>query len=199
MRTDYFKTFLSKKAERYYAKRDIEYQSSTPYKHWQNAVERTIQTIINYMAAIIHGTEFLREDSWAYALVHFTRVHNDLPNPITGLSPNSIINSSHQVNALQKFRFAFGDIVCHSLEKLERKIKFDIRNDVGLYLGDERGMKGGCLIYRPYKHTVTVRGDVHRLNISSVRMLEWYGRRYEAKPGKKAYLSRRSRKPWSTC
>ena len=181
VRTDYFKTFLSKKAERYYAKRDIEYQSSTPYKHWQNAVERTIQTIINYMAAIIHGTEFLRADSWAYALVHFTRVHNDLPNPITGLSPNSIINSSHQVNALQKYRFAFGDIVCHSLDKSERKIKFDIRNDVGLYLGDERGLKGGCLIYRPYKHTVTVRGDVHRLNISSVQMLEWYGRRYEAR------------------
>ena len=56
VRTDYFKTFLSKKANKYYDRKGILYQSSTHCKHGQNTVERTIQTIINYMAAIIHGS-----------------------------------------------------------------------------------------------------------------------------------------------
>ena len=155
--------------------------SCTRAAHLTSTVERTIQTIINCMAAIIHGTEFLRADSWAHALVHFTRVFNDLPNPTTGMSLNTIMDLSHRVNAAQKYRFAFGDIVCYSLDKTERKIKFDVRNDVGLYVGDEKGTKRACIICQPYKHSIIVRGDIHRLKISTVQMLEWYGRRYEVR------------------
>ena len=115
--------------------------------------------------------------------MHFTRVFNDLPNPTTGMSPNTIMDPIHRVNAAhyRNTVFAFGDIVCYSLDKTERKIKFDVRNDVGLNLGDEKRTKGACIIYQPYKHSITVRGDIHRLKISTVQMLEWYGRRYDVR------------------
>jgi len=180
IRTDYFTVFLSKKANKFYDRYGIRYQSSTPYKHYQNPVERTIQTIIGYVAAIIHGTDFLRADSWARALVHFTRVHNDLPDPTTGVSPNSATDPEHKVDCRYQYRFAFGDLVCYSLDKAtERKFKFSVKNDIGFYLGDEKGMKGGCIVYKPYEHKIIVRGDLHRVNISPNQLLEWYGRRYE--------------------
>ncbi len=40
IRTDDFTTFKSRKVRDYYAKHAIERQSSTPYQHWQNSVER---------------------------------------------------------------------------------------------------------------------------------------------------------------
>jgi hypothetical protein len=45
IRTDDFTTFKSRKVRNYYVKHGIERQSSTPYQHWQNSVERDIQTI----------------------------------------------------------------------------------------------------------------------------------------------------------
>ena len=45
IRTDDFTAFKSRKIRTYYAKHGIERQSNTPYQHWQNSVERDIQTI----------------------------------------------------------------------------------------------------------------------------------------------------------
>jgi hypothetical protein len=56
IRTDDFTTFKSWKARNYYAKHGIERQSSTSYQHWQNAVERDIQTMIHNISAVIHGS-----------------------------------------------------------------------------------------------------------------------------------------------
>jgi hypothetical protein len=53
IRTDKFTTFKSRKVRDYFAKHDIERQSSTPYQHWQNSVERDIQTMIHNISAAI--------------------------------------------------------------------------------------------------------------------------------------------------
>ena len=45
IRTDDFTTFKSRKVRTYYSKHGIERQSSTSYQHWQNSVERDIQTM----------------------------------------------------------------------------------------------------------------------------------------------------------
>jgi hypothetical protein len=44
-------------------------------------------------------------------------------------------------------------------------------------LGDKKGMKGGCHIYQPYYHKILTRGDVHRVRISEIELIEWYGKR----------------------
>ena len=77
IRTDDFTTFKSRKVREYYAKHGIERQSSTPYQHWQNSVERDIQTMIHNISAVVHGSLLMRADSWNRALKHWIKVHND--------------------------------------------------------------------------------------------------------------------------
>ncbi len=103
-------------------------------------------------------------------------VHNDLPRSANQYSPNaSMDNNDHQVDAKYQYRFAFGDIVCYPLSEKERRHKFDTKYELGLYLGDKQGMKGGCHVYQPYWHCIISRGDVHRIKISEVKLMEWYG------------------------
>ena len=177
IRTDDFTTFKSRKVREYYAKHGIERQSSTPYQHWQNAVERDIQTMIHNISAVIHGSLLMRADSWNRALNHWIKVHNDLPRSARQYSPNAIMDNDHQVDARYQYRFAFGDIVCYPLAEKERRWKFDTKNEMGFYLGDKKGMKGGCHVYQPYWHKILTRGDVHRIRLSEIELMEWYGKR----------------------
>ena len=74
IRSDDFTTFKSRKVRAYYAKYGIERQSSTPYQHWQNSVERDIQTMIHNISAVVHGSILMRADSWNRALKHWIKV-----------------------------------------------------------------------------------------------------------------------------
>ena len=177
IRTDDFTTFKSRKVREYYAKHGIERQSSTPYQHWQNSVERDIQTMIHNISAVVHGSLLMRADSWNRALKHWIKVHNDLPRSAHQYSPNAIMDNTHQVDARYQYRFAYGDIVCYPLTEKERRWKFDTKNELGFYLGDKKGMKGGCHVYQPYWHKILTRGDVHRIRISEFELMEWYGKR----------------------
>ena len=87
------------------------------------------------------------------------------------------MDNTHQVDARYQYRFAYGDIVCYPLTEKERRWKFDTKNELGFYLGDKKGMKGGCHVYQPYWHKILTRGDVHRIRISEFELMEWYGKR----------------------
>ena len=87
------------------------------------------------------------------------------------------MDNDHQVDAKYQYRFAFGDIVlCCPLSEKERRHKFDTKNKLGLYLGDKKCMKDGCHVYQPYWHRIITRGVVHRIKISEVELMEWYGK-----------------------
>jgi hypothetical protein len=73
IRSDNFTKFKSRKVRAYYAKYGIGRQSSTPYQHWQNSVERDIQTIIHYISAVVHESILMRADSWNRALMHWIK------------------------------------------------------------------------------------------------------------------------------
>jgi hypothetical protein len=87
------------------------------------------------------------------------------------------MDNQHQVDARYQYRFAYGDIVCYPLSEKERRWKFDTKNELGFYLGDKKGMKGGCHVYQPYWHKILTRGDVHRIRLSEFELMEWYGKR----------------------
>ena len=57
------------------------------------------------------------------------------------------------VDAGHQFRFVFGDLLCFPLQDHERLWKFDVKNDIGFYVGDEDSVKGGSVIYMPYSHS----------------------------------------------
>ena len=72
LRSDYYTTFRSAKVTEYYDINGCTHQSSAPYQQWQNSVERDIQTILANVSATIHGQDWLRADTWSYALSHWT-------------------------------------------------------------------------------------------------------------------------------
>jgi len=79
------------------------------------------------------------------------------------------------VDANNRFLYSFGDLVTFRLPS--KDWKFDVRHDLGFYVGEEEGIKGGCLIYRPYEHRITVRADAYRLKVSDLQLMAWYGKR----------------------
>ena len=177
LRSDYYTTFRSAKANQFYEDNQCRHESSAPYQQWQNAVERDIQTIISNVSATIHGQDFLRADIWAHALTHWTRLHNAVPHAVLQDTPARIIDPIFCVDAHHQYRFVFGDLLCFPLQDHERLWKFDVKNDIGFYAGDEDSVKGGSVIYMPYTHSFLTRGNGHRILISDLQLLQWYSQR----------------------
>ena len=65
------------------------------------------------------------------------------------------------------YREGLEDIVCYPLAEKERRWKFDTKNEMGFYLGDKKGMKGTS--------PTTTRSLPHRVRISEIELMEWYG------------------------
>ncbi len=71
-----------------------------------------------------------------------------------------------------QYRFVFGDLLCFPLlQDHEGLWKFDVKNDIGFYVGDEDSVKGGSEM--PYSHSFLTRGNGHRVLISDIQLLQW--------------------------
>ena len=75
------------------------------------------------------------------------------------IDPNFFVDAYHQ------YRFVFVDLLCFPLQDHERLWKFDVKNDIGFFVGDEDSVKGGSVIYMPYAHNFLTRGNGHRVLI----------------------------------
>ena len=128
------------------------------------------------MSATIHSQDFLRADTRSCAAKHWARLHNSLPHAVNNLTPARLIGPSFHIDATHQYRHAFGDLLCFPLQGHERLWKFDVKNDIGFYLGNEDRIKGGNLVYLPYTHSVLTRGNSHRILISDQQLLQWYSR-----------------------
>ena len=100
LRSDYYTTFRSAKANQFYEDNRCRHESSVPYQQWQNAVERDIQTILSNVSATIHGQDFMRADIWAHALIHWTRLHNAFPHAVLRDTPARLIDPTFMVDSI---------------------------------------------------------------------------------------------------
>jgi len=143
------------------ASNKIEEQHSLPYSHYQNLVERSVQTLIQDQ--LLLGASF-----WNYALFHVIMTKNNSPNSKTdGLSPqNMVTRNIKPVNLDRTFLFAFGTPVATSLDKIERTWKFDVRNDLGIFVGHVEGSVGGGLVYFPSNGLIAPRSNLIQIKIT---------------------------------
>jgi hypothetical protein len=51
-------------------KKGIKPQYSLPYAHYQNLVERYVETVVKAVSTIIHGQSLLKANLWDYALFY---------------------------------------------------------------------------------------------------------------------------------
>jgi hypothetical protein len=166
LRTDYENNLKSAEVDAYLASEQMTAQHSAPYRHFQNSVERDMQTVIKGTSTLLHGQPWLRSDRWVDALLHFVATHNQVPNFRSHTrSPGHII-TGEPTNIKRTFQFSFGDLVSVGIPKDHRSWKFDVRNDLCIYVGQEPGTVDTHRLYRPYHHDTIVRGSVHKLEIT---------------------------------
>ena len=84
-------------------------------------------------------------------------------------TPARIIDPNFSVDTHHQYRFIFGDLLYYfPLQDHERLWKFDVKNKIEFYVGDED---------MPYTHNFLTRGNGHRILISDIQLLQWYSQR----------------------
>ena len=155
------------------------HELSTPEAHYQNFVERYVQTITRFTSALLHGQDILQSKHWDWALFHAIDCRNRVPNVKCSPSTPHEMVTGEKVNLAKTFQFTFGDLVAVHLPKEKRNWKFDLRWDVGVYIGQPPHSVEAALVYFPYRNAVLVRTDVAKLEITEEAYKRFYFRRHD--------------------
>jgi hypothetical protein len=86
-----------------------------------------------------------------------------------------------------EYSFAFGELIaCPSAGNEasdQRSWKFDLKNELGIYVGEADGYKRGRLIYWPHSHGTAVRYHCWPLELTDAQFLKHYNRRVSMTSG----------------
>ena len=98
VRSDYEQVFQSEEFQEYLKlpEINIRHEASIPYQHYQNAVERDVQTIVNGTATLLLAQSWLRKDCWDLAMFHYVDVRNKTPN-VRGTAPYQLITKENWI------------------------------------------------------------------------------------------------------
>ena len=150
-------------------------QNSAPYAHYQNSVERDVQTVTKGVSTLLHAQYWLPANRWDLALMHYIACRNATPHSNSS-SPRQLVMKS-SVDLHRQFLHAFGDLVLVHLPSVDKAWKFDVKNDIGIYVGHPEGTVQACYIYWPQDHSISVRTGVSKISVSTPQMLRFFGRR----------------------
>ena len=174
----------------YLAEQGYVHEKSAPEADYQNFVERYVGTVIKAVAALLHGQHFLRAEHWHWALFHAINCKNRTPNKKScPRSPHEII-TGQRVNLQKSFQFTFGDLIAVRLPKERRTWKFDLRWDVGIYIGQPDNIVDAGLIFYPFERSVKCRTDLVKLDISDEAYKMYYSRRHDIRDSKESTTTR---------
>ena len=159
--------------------KNIHQRCSVPYEHWQNFVERDVQSFNNGVATLMNGQRYLTAKYWPLAAFHWVNVHNKTPNVTTGsLSPWQVI-TKERLTVSNQFLFKFGEPVCVPVVAPEKLWRFDSKNDVGIYVGQPDGMVNGSSVFYPWSGKIFERGSLSKITASLEDIDKWIGVRNE--------------------
>jgi hypothetical protein len=111
-------------------------------------VERYVQTVVKAVSTIIHGQSLLKANLWDYALFYTVDHRNSTPNSKTGNKiPSQLVTGDKYVDLQCENSFSFREPVI--VQNNDKNWKFDIKNDVAIYLGHPKGTVNGGMVYYP--------------------------------------------------
>jgi hypothetical protein len=154
------------------------HEHSAPYRQFQNGkVERHMQTVCKGVSLLLHSQPWIQADQWNLALHHFVDCRNHTIN-----STHKFKTPDHRINGKpldlrRKFQFAFGDLVAAGIPEDLRSWKFDLRNDIGIYVGQPVGMVHSSYVYYPGTGNVLARGSIRKLELDETKVLQYFQRR----------------------
>lgn len=177
LRTDAEEIFNSSEVQTFLGQEGVRHQISVPYEHYQNRVERAIQHDVRSISAVMHSQQWLSASYWEYAARHFIHVSRYIPNSKTKKNTPSRLMGDSDLDLSVKFLYSFGDFVAVTIPDSNVRWKFDIRRDLGIYLGDADGTKRGSLILNPSTGSIQVRLDCIKLELTDQMLQKYYGNR----------------------
>ena len=177
LRSDAVEIFNSSEVQLFLEEHRIKHQFSVPYEHYQNRIERLIQHNVKGISSLIYAQKRLPANYWEHAAKHFVRVSRFVPTRKTAPSTPSHMIGAGDLDLSVKLHFSFGDFVAVRIPDAEKKWKFDLRGDLGIYLGDADDTKRGSLILNPSTGSVQVRLDCIKLELSDQMLHSYYDSR----------------------
>ena len=193
LRTDDEIVLKSHEVMEYLEANGISSQRSVPYQHYQNSVERDVQTLVKMICAVMHDQPLLHARFWDYCFYWCVDLHNRLPNASTGVeTPRSLVmknDSEKTTNLSNTFNFYFGEIVAVSVPRdfKPKEWTFDTRREIGIYVGQPPGQVDGHYVYMPFEDHVYVRGDLVALNVPPHKLATFYATKTGIRKGKCSY------------
>jgi hypothetical protein len=114
------------------------------------------------------------------AQYHFADCRNNSPQVKLrdGRSPWQVFTKEQLDFNLEK-RFQFGDLIAVGLPGDGKAWKFDMRNEVVIYVGDSADIKRGALVYWPYSHNVSERMHMWKLDMTDAQYMQFYRRKMD--------------------
>jgi hypothetical protein len=189
LRTDSEKILELGEVGEYLARSGIEHEKSAPYAHYQNFVERYVQTVNKGTSTLLHAQRFLKADHWDRALIHFVDCRNHQPNSKCGYRTPHEIVTGHTTNVAKTFQFSFGDLVAVHVPDSSREWKFDLREEIGIYVGQPDLTVDSAWVYFPYTGQQLVRSGLRRIDISDEAYRQYFSRRFDIRDSSRSSMS----------
>jgi len=148
-RSDSESIMVSGGVEEYLKAQVVDQQFSLPYAHWQNLVERHVQTIVNMTTTVLHDQSLLGWTFLDYCLFFVITLLNNTPNTKTdSRTPKHVVTGVKSTDLRREFLFPFGQPVAARIPK--RTWRFDLKSELGIYLGGSEGSSVGawCIIHQ---------------------------------------------------
>ena len=177
LRTDYEKVLTSESMSQTLTELKMTSQHSAPYRHFQNSVEREVQTYLKGTSLLLHSQQWIQSDQWDLAVHHYCDVRNHTPNVHHKYKSPEHRVTGKPTHLHKVFQFAFGDLVAVGIPKELRTWKFDLRNDIGIYVGQPDGTVDAANVYYPDTGAILTRGSLYKLEVSDESMLRYFQRR----------------------
>ena len=149
---------------KFLASHGVNQTMSLPYAHFQNLIERHVQTVVKGVTTLMHAQQYLDSTFWNYALFHFVSVRNDTPNSKTdGRTPRSMIEGEEPLDLGRKYVLPFG-CPC-ATTNIDPSCRFDSRRDIVIYVGHSSGYVNGGLVFSPSNGSISDRHDLIALDV----------------------------------
>ena len=174
----------------YLEENGLYHETSTPEAHYQNFVERYVNTAVRATATLLHSQTFLKDKHWDWALFHAIDCRNRTPNKKCGMKSPYEVLTGRRVNLNKSFQFAFGDLVAVHITKERRHWKFDLRWDVGIFIGQPEASVDAAIVYYPFDGKIFTRTDLIKLEITDDAYRRYYSCRYELHEDKRSTPTR---------
>jgi hypothetical protein len=149
LRTDQGKELVAQEIQDFMDQPDIAIvpEYSSPYSQYQNSVEREVQTVCKGVSTLLHSQTFLNNSDWDIALSHYIDCRNNIPNTHHATMSPYERCTGRSSDMSKKFLHPFGDLVAVRIPPQLRSGKFDMRYEIGIYVGQPDESVDSSIIY----------------------------------------------------